>query len=349
MNQPPSSILAQFFPDQSPPHISPLGNGLINDTYLLRFPERRWVLQRINRHVFPHPEKIIHNLIRLEAHLEKHPAWLKIPSLLPDCNGRYLAYDQQQNPWRVMEFIEDSESRETITSLAEAASVGEALAQFHRQFHRLDVNELEDSLPGFHQTPLYLKQYDQTVARQHSIQSNPKAVFCREFIEQCRNKANTLEDARQQGLIKARVTHGDPKLNNFLFNRNSTQVVALIDLDTVKPNLIQYDIADCIRSCCRTETQQLNLPLAKLLLQHYLQAAQSLLSPADIEFICPALELLPFELGLRFYTDYLSGNHYFKTDYPEQNLDRARHQFLFCSSLQRHQPALTTFIQSLCS
>ncbi len=346
MTPPPATILAQFFPNPQPVKITPLGNGLINDTFLLHFPDRRWVLQRINPQVFPHPEKIIHNLGKLQTHPGNQKTPLKIPALLPTRNDGYLAYDQQQTPWRVMEFIENSESRETITSLTEAAHVGVALAQFHRQFHSLDVKELEDSLLVFHDTPLYLAHYDRVCARQKPKSVNQEQAFCLEFIDQYRDKALRLEQARQQGVLCHRVTHGDPKLNNFLFERNSDRIIALIDLDTVKPNLIHYDIADCVRSCCQTASHRFDLKLAKALLHPYLQQAKSLLSPSDIDYLYPAIELLPFELGLRFFTDHLQGNHYFKVDYPDHNLDRACHQFSLCQHIQQHQDTLKAVIDA---
>jgi Ser/Thr protein kinase RdoA (MazF antagonist) len=345
MIYPPDTVLRQFFPEQQPEKITPLGNGLINDTFLLHFPEQYWVLQRINQYVFPYPEKIIHNLIQLQAHLSNQESSLKIPALLVSSHGSYLAYDDQQAPWRVMEFIEDSESRETISSLTEAGHVGQALAQFHRQFQTLEIKTLHDSLPGFHNTPGYLKHYDQVVRQKKSKPASQKLTFGQEFIENYRDKATLLENARQQGILKQRVTHGDPKLNNFLFKQNSPQIIALIDLDTVKPNLIHYDIADCVRSCCQTPHHQLDLDLAKQLLEHYLHQAKPLLSCADIDYLYPALELVPFELGLRFLTDYLENNRYFKVDYPDQNLDRAINQFLFCSNIQQHCQELKAFIQ----
>ena len=347
MIQPPASILARFFPDQHPEKIAPLGNGLINDTFLLHFPARRWVLQRINRHVFPHPDKIIHNLVCLQEHAGNWQNGLKIPALSATREGSWLAYDERHAPWRVMEFIEDSESRETIKSSAEAANVGKALAQFHLQFHTVDINTLEDSLPGFHITPLYLKHYDEVSAKRKPKPDHLQTKFCLEFIEHYRGNADCLEQARQQGWLTPRVTHGDPKLNNFLFKKNSNQIIALIDLDTVKPNLIQYDIADCVRSCCQTADHKLDLTLARHLLQHYLQQAKPLLTPEDIDYLYPAIELLPFELGLRFFTDYLDGDRYFKTRYPDQNLDRAVNQFRFCAAIGQHSNELKKLINTI--
>ncbi len=344
-----AAVLAAFFPDRSEPGITPLGHGLINATFRLDWPDSSWVLQRINTHVFPHPEKIMHNLQCLQNHLQKRSeaAELIFPTLRTTQQGALLHYDAENQPWRVMAYIKNSETRESIRSTAEAASVGKALAQFHRQFANLPVDALHDTLPGFHITPQYLAHYDQVIQNHLPPPHADDYLFCQQFIAQYRNLASVLEQARSQAVLQPRITHGDPKLNNFLFRTNSNQVCALIDLDTVKPGLLLHDIADCVRSVCQTPDQHLDLVLLKALLGNYLHSIQDVLTPADMGYMYPAIALLPFELGLRFFTDYLQGNVYFSVDYPQQNLQRSLHQFRLCQDILEKREAIERLIAQL--
>lgn len=346
-----AAALAAFFPDRSEPDITPLGHGLINTTFRLDWPDSSWVLQRINTQVFPQPEKIMHNLLCLQNHLQKspEPATLIFPAFRTTPQGALLHYDTENQPWRVMTYIKNSETRDSIRSTAEAASVGKALAQFHRQFASLPVNTLHDTLPGFHITPQYLAHYEQLMQTHSPPPRTDDDLFCQQFIARHRSLALVLEQARSQAVLQPRITHGDPKLNNFLFRTNSDQVCALIDLDTVKPGLLLHDIADCVRSVCQTPEQHLDLSRLKPLLENYLQSIQDALTPADIEYMYPAIALLPFELGLRFFTDHLQGNVYFKVDYPRQNLERSIAQFQLCQDIMDNREAIERLITQLLS
>ncbi len=345
-----NAVIAVFFPDRPEPEITPLGHGLINTTFCLDWPDSSWVLQRLNTHVFPQPENIMHNLQCLQNHQQKsaEPGTLILPAFRATPQGTLLHYDTENQPWRVMSYIENSETRESIRSTTEVASVGNALAQFHRQFATLPVSALLDTLPGFHITPQYLTHYDQVMRHHASSPSDDDFLFCQQFIARHRSLASVLEQARSQAVLQPRITHGDPKLNNFLFRTNSDQVCALIDLDTVKPGLLLHDIADCVRSVCQTPNQQLDLDRLQPLLENYLQSIQDVLMPADVEYLYPAIALLPFELGLRFLTDYLQGNVYFSVDTPRQNLERSVAQFQLCQDILDKRAAIEQLIaQSL--
>jgi Ser/Thr protein kinase RdoA (MazF antagonist) len=149
-------------------------------------------------------------------------------------------------------------------------------------------------------------------------------------------------------LLSLRVIHGDPKLNNFLFDQDSKQIVSIIDLDTVKPGLVHYDLGDCLRSCChRLQSNEFDLDICAALLRSYLSEAGAFFTDDDYRYLYAAIQLIPFELGLRFYTDYLEGNQYFKVTDPEQNLLRAVDQFRLCESIMAQESALKTLIEQL--
>ena len=149
-------------------------------------------------------------------------------------------------------------------------------------------------------------------------------------------------------MLSLRVIHGDPKLNNFLFDKDSKKIASIIDLDTVKPGLVHYDIGDCLRSCCHNpESNNFDLAICAALLTSYLSEAGIFFSDYDYDYLYAAIRLIPFELGLRFYTDYLEGNRYFKVNRPEQNLQRAADQFHLCESIMAQESALKILIEQL--
>lgn len=331
--------------------ISPLGNGLINDTYLVATQSSPFVLQRINRAVFPVPEHIMANLSTLNRHIaQKSGAQVKlqIPDILRTTHNALVYQDENGGCWRALSFIADSESLETITAIGDAEQAGFALGHFHRLLGDLNPSLLHDTLPGFHITPEYLKRYYRVLARPVSAEPVQQNRYCAEFIARFQAIADDLEGAKQKGLLVLRVIHGDPKLNNFLFDKNSGKIVSIIDLDTVKPGLIHYDIGDCVRSCCHVaEPVEFDLNICAALLKGYLTEAAAFFTESDYYYLYPAIRLIPFELGIRFYTDYLEGNRYFKVTEPEQNLQRAMDQFRLCESVMAQESPLKKLITRL--
>lgn len=329
-------------------NISPLGNGHINDTYLVETAGQPFVLQKINKHVFPHPEQIMANLTLLNQHfrgLNEIKAVLKLPEHIAMENGSAFFQDEQGDYWRALGFIENTESLETIANVSQAEQVGFALGQFHRLTQTLGTERFHDTLPGFHVCPNYLAHY-QGIER---VTTLPENAYCTDFIARYHTIAHDLEAAKHRGLLAMRVIHGDPKLNNFLFDKESQRVVSLIDLDTVKPGLLHYDIGDCIRSCCHDlATDQFDLNCCKALLTSYLREMGGYFTAHDYEFLYPAIRLIPFELGLRFYTDYLEGNRYFKVQDETENVFRAIAQFRLCANIIDQEVEIKKLIKILC-
>jgi Phosphotransferase enzyme family len=343
------AIAEQF--DETVNDIYPLGNGLINDTFLVAAKNFNFVLQRINSQVFKFPDLIMENLITLNAHItSKPPAEVKldIPGIIKTYENKISVYDDNGSCWRALHFIDNTESLETFSDIDEARQTGFALGHFHRLVFDLDALALHDTLPGFHIAPDYLNQYHQLDKQPSSEPSNADYRYCSDFIATFEHLAFTLENAKQQGLLSLRVIHGDPKLNNFLFDKKSRKIVSLIDLDTVKPGLIHYDIGDCMRSCChRPENDTFDVTICAAILQSYLDEVGQFLSDPDFRFLYSAIELIPFELGLRFFTDYLAGNRYFKVTDAKQNLQRACAQFRLCESIMAQKNEIEKLIKEL--
>ena len=341
----PFEIACRFAPAVA--GLEPLGNGLINDTFLAQTPDQPFVLQKINRQVFPRPELIMQNLAVLNEHFTglDTDIGLVIPALLKAADGQLFFIDGQGDYWRAWSYIGNTDCLETFRDLSDAGQVGAALGRFHRLCFGLDTGLFHDTLPGFHITPGYYAHYLEVKARSPVADDEE----CSHFIREHQSISNDLEHARMQGLLSEKIIHGDPKLNNFLFDKASRKVVSLIDLDTVKPGLLHYDIGDCLRSCCHVEgSNEFDLDICRAVLSSYVEQMADLLTPHDFDLLYPAIRLIPFELGLRFYTDYLDGNRYFKVNEPEQNLIRARAQFLLCASIIRWENKIAKLIDSIC-
>ena len=359
------AIARQFCPTVCISRISPLGHGHINDTFLVELessssvPIReglgdRFVLQRINDTVFPEPELVIRNMRRfldcVQESLQRSPMvagrrW-EVPVLLTSGTQDFYR-DADQKIWRAMSFIAKSRSRDQLESVAQAQEVGFALGTFHRLVQQLPAAQLADTLPGFHITPQYLAQFDQVHQRSQRSQT-PELMYGLEAIAQRRQWASVLETAKAKGILQDRIIHGDPKINNILFDAEGHQAIAFVDLDTVKPGLLHYDIGDCVRSACNLlggstrefDLVRFDLPLCRSLLAGYLSQAKSFLSQGEREYLFEAIRLLPFELGLRYITDYLDGDRYFKVSYPTQNLDRAMVQFKLLESVEQQETVI---------
>jgi Ser/Thr protein kinase RdoA (MazF antagonist) len=166
-----------------------------------------------------------------------------------------------------------------------------------------------------------------------------------------------LEQAREQGKLSLRPVHGDPKVNNVMIEKTTGRAISLVDLDTVKPGLIHYDIGDCMRSGCNPlgeETEQweavcFDPEIGAAILEGYLTQARNFLTEADYEYLYLSIRLLAFELGVRFFTDYLAGNVYFKVKHPQHNLQRALVQFKLTESIEAHEADIRHIIQGVVS
>jgi Ser/Thr protein kinase RdoA (MazF antagonist) len=346
--------------------VAPLGNGNVNDTYLVHTQGAPAVLQRLNTRVFTQPLLVLQNLQVLGEHIqrklnssERHPLlsgrrW-HLPQLV-------RTLDQQQTwhcceageIWRTITYVPDSECVDVVAGPAQARELGIGLGLFHHLISDLPPAALADTLEGFHITPLYLDAYHKALV---NTQQQPceASERCISFIREREQLCDLLERAKQRGELPVRPIHGDPKINNVLLDRESGQAVALIDLDTVKPGLVHYDIGDCLRSCCNRlgeetldiEAVTFDLELAEAILEGYLGVAGSFLSEAELRYIPDAARLISFELGLRFFSDYLCGSTYFKADRPRHNLERALVQFALTASIEAQLPALRQLVERL--
>ena len=372
-------IAQQFAPHGVVMSVSPLGNGNINSTFLVSVRPAavgiadstipaRFVLQRINAQVFHQPELVIQNMSVLSEHLKKQTAipdrrW-ETPTILPTQSGQNYWQDEAGGYWRAISFVEDAEPVETVVSKEHAREIGCGLAMFHSLISTLDPDSLADTLKGFHITPAYLDVYEQVRRQSESAavdagvifeqQERSQRQYCLDFIAERQARSDVLERAKAAGDLKLRPIHGDPKINNILIGKDG-RAVSLIDLDTIKPGLIHYDIGDCLRSACNllgeeTEDWQavtFEVELAESILQGYCSLAKDFLQEQDYDYLYDCIWLIAFELGLRFFTDYLADNVYFKVNHRRHNLTRALVQFKLTESIERQAEQLRCIIQGL--
>lgn len=345
--------------------VAEYGQGNINNTFLVTLDnsaEKYFILQRINTNVFSKPELVMENISIFSRHVrqrlvkdltESNYSW-KVPKVLATNNSQNYYLDTESLFWRAMSFIDNAESFDLIQNLDHALEIGRGLGIFHNLISDLSVTKLADTLIGFHITPRYLQHY-QRVLKIKKIEPSPEVNYCLEFIEKCTDWVNVLEEAKAEGKLHLRPIHGDPKINNIMIERNSGKAIAMVDLDTIKPGLVHYDIGDCLRSGCNPlgeeteawEDVSFELELAQAILKGYLSVAKDFLTEYDYEYLYDAIRLLAFELGLRFFTDYLEGNVYFKAKYPEHNLNRALVQFKLTESIESQESKIIKIIKDL--
>ena len=357
------AIAEQFTPQGQVKGIQSLGNGNINDTFLVTLdsPEKKhFVLQRINTQVFRQPALVMQNMRILtdhvnnrQSHTEGNRRW-EVPRVLLTQDSQNLWTDQNDGYWRAISFVENAQSFDTLADSSQASEIGYALGMFHNLISDLPPAKFADTLPGFHITPIYFKEYENILTKDFP-HSSPEVNYCLQFVSSRNTFVDILENAKATGKLPLRLIHGDPKINNVLFDITTHKAISIIDLDTVKPGLVHYDIGDCLRSGCNPageETEQweevyFDTDLCQGILQGYLDIAQAFLSENDYSYIYAAIRLISFELGLRFLTDYLAGDVYFKIKYPEHNLARALVQFKLTESIESQETNIRQIIQDL--
>ncbi len=362
----PINIAQHFVRSGSIREVKPFGSGNINDTFLVLLddaPEPYFILQRINTQVFTNPRGVMQNMRIFSEHVRERlnrtpPSrrW-EVPRVL-------LTHDESNHCedcddfWRAISFVDNSHTHDTIQDARHAEEIGYGLGMFHNLISDLPTDDLVDTLEGFHITPRYLEQFDAVLAQishQNKAEQIAEVEQCLAFVEARRSLAHVLETAKAEGKLPMRLMHGDPKINNVMIDRTTGQAVSLIDLDTVKPGLVHYDIGDCLRSGCNPlgeETEDLDAvhfapDLAEAMLKGYLSVAREFLTENDYSYLYDSIRLITFELGLRFFTDHLAGNIYFKAKHPNHNLNRAKVQFKLVESIEAQETELKQLIESL--
>ncbi|QXP88359.1 phosphotransferase enzyme family protein [Methylococcus capsulatus] len=353
MSAEPEFVAARFLPEGERFLVEPLGGGLINRTWLVSpAASPRFVLQRLNTRVFAHPGRITVNLCRIQGRVKQGRSGLAEhwPDLVAPRAGGDAFIDAEGGYWRAQRYLEGSRVLEHIATERQALEVGRVLGTFHAALGGIDCTELEDTLPDFHIAPAYLARLD--AVRTSAGAADPSVRQALDFVEARRDFVPVLEREKAAGRLALRIIHGDPKLANILFDRDGERALTLIDLDTVKPGLVHYDIGDCLRSCCNRSGEssddpgaaRFDLALCEAILRGYLAAAGDMLTAEDRDHLYDAIRLIPLELGIRFLADHLAGDVYFRVESRGQNLRRARVQFRLVECIEADETAIRRIV-----
>lgn len=327
------------------------GSGHINDTYCAWFDQAgqrvRYIVQRINHNVFKQPVRLMENVDRVTRHAlatlraeGSREAYRRTLTCIPALDGKPYATDAAGNVWRVYPFIERARGYDELETNEQAYQAARAFGEFQKLAATLGGERLHETIPNFHHTPKRLEALEAAIAADSAGRAGEAAdliAFARERAADC----SRITDLIASGEIPERVTHNDTKLNNVLLDDVTAEGVCVIDLDTTMPGSALYDFGDMVRTAAPTTREDdpepanigVRLDRFEALVKGYLSTA-TFLNEREISNLAFAGKLLTLECGIRFLTDYLQGDVYFKIARPTHNLDRCRNQFAFVKAIE---------------
>ena len=338
---------------------TPYGSGHINDTYRVVMEDagraEPFILQRINTVVFTNPVALMENVQRVTTHLatrvaEQSDRGRRVLTLIPSCNGQAWHVDESGGHWRAYSFIDGARSYDSVERPEQALQAAKAFGMFQKLLADIPAPRLHDTIPDFHHTPKRFAALERAIA---ADVANRAALAKPEiqFALSRRSMTSVLLDAG----LPERVTHNDTKFNNVLLDDETGEGICVIDLDTVMPGLAAYDFGDMVRTTTST-AQEDERDLSKVTMQYamfealvrgYLETAGGFLTKEEKEFLAFSGKLITFETGIRFLTDYLSGDVYFKVHREGHNLDRCRTQFKLVESVEKQEERMSKLVESL--
>ena len=327
----------------------PYGTGHINDTYAVTFDQAgsrvRYILQRINHNVFKDPAALMDNVQRVTAHLHsklagQENASRRVLTLVPTHEGRSCHQDATGDFWRAYLFIERARTYDAVESARQARQAAHAFGHFQQLLADLPAPPLHSTIPDFHHTPKRFAHFQNVLA---ADAANRASLAKAEIQFVLRNE--TMVGVLLEAGLPERVTHNDTKFNNVMLDDGTGEGICVIDLDTVMPGLALYDFGDMVRTttCPAKEDErdlsriEMRFDMFDALVCGYLESAAGFLTNAEREHLAFSGKLITFEIGLRFLTDFLEGDVYFKVHREQHNLDRARTQLKLVESIERQQ------------
>jgi Ser/Thr protein kinase RdoA (MazF antagonist) len=330
-----------FHTDGKPVCCKPFGCGHINYTFLIDTDTKhRYILQRINKHVFSNPRELMENVGAITQFLQERVSDPREAlHFIPAENEVYYHIDAAGEYWRCYEFANGIclEAPETDADFYESAI---AFGHFQELLTDFPANTLHETIPEFHNTVNRYRLFRKAL-KEDSCGRAADVSEDIQFLLEREEEAGTLQHMRESGELPLRVTHNDTKLNNVLLDPTTRKALCVLDLDTVMPGLSLYDFGDSIRFGAATAAEDekdlskmaISLPLFEIYTKGYMTACPSL-TEKEVEMLPLGAKIITLELAVRFLTDYLEGDHYFKTDYPSHNLVRARTQMKLVSDME---------------
>ena len=311
------------------------GNGHINGTYLVKTEnDGLYILQKINRRVFRDVEALMGNIAKVTKYLsQRNPDPRHTLTLIPTREGEDYLKDGE-DAWRMYDFVRDSLCLEAAKTPEDFYQSAVAFGTFQRQLSEFPAETLKEVLPKFHDTPERYRQLHDAIDAD-SMGRRASVIAEIAFALEREAESATLMKQLRDGILPLRVTHNDTKLNNVMLDAATRKPLCVIDLDTVMPGLMAFDFGDSIRFGASTAAEdekdlskvEMSLPLYEIYVKGFVETCGDRMTQAELESLPMGAKLMTLECGVRFLTDYLAGDVYFHTDYPEHNLDRCRTQF----------------------
>jgi hypothetical protein len=351
-------IAGKFYPEGKFYSCEPYGSGHIHETFLLIKSSgdsiKKFILQRFNNFVFKEPEKVLNNIRKITSHL-KQSSGLQDSlylSMLPTFDNKYWYRDELNNYWRCFNFIEDSYTINRVEENSQAYEAARLFGTFISALSNFKPENLEITIPDFHNIKKRLDYLDQaflsgTVKRKLAAGDEVRRTF--QYYRMVANYLCILPD------IPVRVTHNDTKINNVLFSTSTGKGLCVIDLDTVMPGTVLSDFGDMVRTFANSADEDekdlskvfFNPGIFKEMTAGFLEGTGTILEPVEKNNLLLGGKIIIYMQAIRFLTDYLSGDPYYKTDYPDHNLVRARNQLKLLDSFLEHESEAASVIRSL--
>lgn len=332
--------------------------GLINATYLVETDRKeKYILQKINTFVFKNPDKLMENIVGVTKHIrdkiKEAGGDYKRENLnfLPCNSGEYYFRDENDGAWRMYIYVDDALTYNKPKNNDTFRSAGHSFGRFMKLLADYPAATLHETINNFHYTPA---RYENFLKAVEADIKGRKSVCEKEIQFTIDRKTDThkLTDLITEGVLPLRVTHNDTKLNNVLFDINTDKSICVIDLDTIMPGLSLYDFGDSIRSGANMAAEDeadlskvgIDLTLFEAFVDGYLSETAKSLCDAELDNLAFGAKLMTFECGMRFLTDYLEGDVYFRTTHEEHNIVRARNQFKLVEDMEKHMDEMNAIV-----
>jgi len=346
-------------------HAETLKIGHINETYSATYSQGgtrvRYIHQKINKNVFKNPAAVMDNGMRVTSHIRKTLEAQNVRDhtrrsliVIPTRDGKSCFLNGDDGVWRTFLFVEGVETFEAVQSLDQAYQAGRAFGEFQRLLVNLPGGRLYETIPDFHNTRKRFTAFQGAVKNDHYNRAKEAQTEI-EFALKREPLVDVILNAMAKGKIPERITHNDTKFNNVMMDVLTGEAMCIVDLDTVMPGCALYDFGDMVRTTTSPTLEdeqdlskvKMQMPMFKKMAQGYWSAAGQFLTKTEKSHIAFSGKLISFEIGLRFLTDYLSGDSYFRIHRPTHNLDRCRTQFKLVESIERQEDAMQKFVDKL--
>ena len=354
------AIVEKFNIEGCATDVRPLGNGLINDSYVVATDKalKAYVLQRINNAIFTDVDLLMYNIEAVTSHIRRKleaqgadDIDRKVLSFLKTKDNGKLYYYDGESYWRVMKYINGSVVYEAVNPET-SRKAGKAFGNFQSMLVDIDT-KLEESIPNFHNMEFRLQQLRDAV----EADAAGRVAEVRPLLDKIENRADEMTKAEllyREGKLPKRICHCDTKVNNMMFDANDN-FLCVIDLDTVMPNFIFSDYGDFLRTGAATlaeddpdiEHVDFNMDIYKAFTEGYLESASEFLTPLEKENLPFAAALFPYMQAVRFLADYINGDTYYKIKYPTHNLVRTQNQIRLLEKIEGYMPQMKAFVNSL--